>query len=58
MGCGIKLKGQNMDAQMKAINGDPPEERAVFFITERTMLKVWKREKAATGQGTAFYIMV
>ena len=50
MGCGIKLKVQNIDAQMKAVNGDPPEERVIFFFTtERTILKVWKREKTATG---------
>ena len=49
MGCGIKLKVQNIDAQMKAVNGDPPEERVLFFTTEGTILKVWKREKTATG---------
>lgn len=30
---------------MKAMNGDPPEEIAVFSVTDLTALKVWKRER-------------
>ena len=49
MGSGIKLKVQNIDAQMKAMNGEPPEERVIFFTTEGTIFQVYKREKTAAG---------
>ena len=58
MGSGIKLKVQNSDALMKAMNGEPPEERVIFFTTEGTILKVQKREKTAAGSGIAFQIMI
>lgn len=53
----LNWKGTNIDARMEAMNGDPPEEIAVVFLTEQIIWKVWKREKAATREGTVFCIM-